>query len=77
MKHISEHDYGYALESNDELQEVVLSHNYQFMINGHTHRRMLRKFNDLIVINTGTLLQAHDLTISILDMTLEQVHFFD
>ncbi|MAT42979.1 MAG: hypothetical protein CL609_11595 [Anaerolineaceae bacterium] len=77
MKKINEDDYGYALESNYELQEVVHSHTYQFMINGHSHRRMIRKFNDLIVINAGTLLQAHEPTISILDINLEKIQFFD
>jgi putative phosphoesterase len=48
-------DYGYAIESNLALQEIVNSGKYRFMINGHTHLRMVRKFGNLTIINGGSL----------------------
>ncbi|HEX7555627.1 MAG TPA: metallophosphoesterase family protein, partial [Leptolinea sp.] len=56
MAKVRDDDYGYALESNFELQELIQSRRYQFILNGHTHYRMMRNFDGLTVINAGSLL---------------------
>ena len=55
MAHLKPYDYGYAIESNFPLQDLINSRKYQFMINGHTHLRMVRKFDNLTIINGGSL----------------------
>jgi len=51
-----EHE-GYALASNSELQQLIRERRYRFVLNGHTHRAMLRTFGPLSIINAGTLLR--------------------
>jgi len=48
-------DYGYAIESNLPLQNLINDQKYRFVINGHTHLRMVRKFENLTIINAGSL----------------------
>lgn len=56
MAKVRDDDYGYALDNNFELQELMRSGKYRFVVNGHTHYRMVRDFGGLTVINAGTLL---------------------
>jgi putative phosphoesterase len=77
MKRITPDDYGYALESNFELQEVVFSEKYTFMVNGHTHQRMARKFNQMTIINGGSLISGHQPCVTMLDTEAGTVRFFD
>ncbi len=44
MIRLTPDDYGYAISSNLELQELIHSKQFRFVINGHTHLRMVRKF---------------------------------
>lgn len=48
-------DEGYALEVNADLHRLVASPDVQFVFNGHTHRKMVRHFKGLSIINAGTL----------------------
>lgn len=59
MAKVGPDDFGYALESNDELQELVRGGAYRWILNGHSHRRMVRRFGGVTVINAGTLLRQH------------------
>jgi predicted phosphodiesterase len=52
-------DYGYALESNFALLRLMLEAKYKFVINGHTHQRMVKRFDHLTIINAGTLFHLH------------------
>jgi len=52
-------DYGYALESNLALLRLVKENQYRFVVNGHTHQRMVRRFDQLTIINAGTLFHEH------------------
>jgi len=56
MAKVGPDDYGYALDSNDELQNLLRNGYFRWVINGHTHRRMVRAFPGLTIINAGTLL---------------------
>jgi predicted phosphodiesterase len=55
MAKVGPDDYGYALESNDDLQALVRAGHYRWVLNGHSHHRMVRSFGGLTVINAGTL----------------------
>ena len=48
-------DDGYALKVNQRLQALLGSTEYAFVLNGHTHERMVRTLDHLTVINAGTL----------------------
>ena len=48
-------DFGYALETNDELQKVLRDPRIRMLVCGHTHRRMVRRVGPLTIINAGTL----------------------
>lgn len=45
---------GYAL-AETPIRQLMLDSQVQYMIGGHTHRRMVRPFPGVVVINAGTL----------------------
>jgi predicted phosphodiesterase len=55
MSRVTPDDFGYAIEANDDLQRLVREGTYRWVLNGHTHRRMVRHFGGLTLINAGTL----------------------
>jgi putative phosphoesterase len=77
MRRITPDDYGYALESNLELQTLLRSEKYRFMVNGHTHQRMVRRFHQLTVINAGTLLGSHQPCFLTIDIKRGQVQYYN
>ena len=77
MQRLTPDDYGYTLQVIEELQILIRNHEYRFVINGHTHRRMVRKFEHLSIINGGTLYHAHDPCVAIADFRSRQVQFYD
>jgi predicted phosphodiesterase len=48
---------GHDITSNTELKQLITERRYRFVLNGHTHRPMLRTFGPLSIINAGTLLR--------------------
>jgi predicted phosphodiesterase len=70
-------DQGYFLESNIALLRLVLEGEFQFVVNGHTHNRMVRRFEDVTIINAGTLYHAHNPCFLIADFKEGFVHFYD
>lgn len=77
MNRLRENDQGYALEANDELQELLATQEYRFVVNGHSHRRMVRDFGGVTVINVGTLFREHKPCFSVLDFDSGTVTFYD
>jgi putative phosphoesterase len=77
MRRLLPSDYGYALTSNEDLQDLLARREYEIVIAGHTHRAMVRRFDHLIVINPGTLLRYHDPTFAIADFEIGSVQFYD
>lgn len=55
MAKLGPDDFGYALETNDDLQNLIRERTFRWVINGHSHRRMVRMLSGLCVINAGTL----------------------
>jgi predicted phosphodiesterase len=59
MAGVSTDDFGYALESNFELQTLIRERAFDVIVNGHTHKPMVRRFGQLTVVNAGTLFRHH------------------
>ena len=70
-------DYGYALESNFALLRLMLEAKYRFVVNGHTHQRMVRSFGRLTIINAGTLFREHQPCFLIADFENEFVQYYE
>jgi putative phosphoesterase len=66
-----------TLHSNYALWKLVNSHEYDFVINGHTHRRLVRSFDDLTIINAGTLYREHDPCFLIVDFETCVAEYFN
>src|SRR5882724_11084143 len=58
---------GYDITSNTELQQLIMERRYRFVLNGHTHRAMLRTFGPLSIINAGTLLRDGERCFTFID----------
>ncbi len=76
MRKIMPDDYGNAIESNAPLQKILKSRRYGFMINGHTHYRMVKNIDHLTIINPGTLSQEDDPSFGLLDLLNNTVTFY-
>lgn len=58
---------GYDIVSNTDLQQLITERRYRFVLNGHTHKAMLRTFGPLSIINAGTLLREAERSFSLVD----------
>jgi putative phosphoesterase len=58
---------GYDIASNTDLQQLIAERRYRFVLNGHTHRPMLRTFGALSIVNAGTLLRDFERCFSFVD----------
>ncbi len=58
---------GYDIDFNTDLQSLIAQRRYRFVLNGHTHRAMLRSFGALSIINAGTLLRETERCFTLLD----------
>jgi len=77
MKTLLPDENGYALTSNEELNKLLRESQHRYVIKGHSHRRMVRRVEDVTFINAGTLLQKHGPGFCIIDFRKQQVQFFD
>jgi predicted phosphodiesterase len=62
---------------NLELWALYRCANLRLVINGHTHRRELRRFHHLTVIGVGTLHRAEAPCCAIIDIPGQTVEFYD
>jgi predicted phosphodiesterase len=76
MARVKPDDQGYALESNSELQRLMSS-DIELVVNGHSHRRMVRKFGRLTIINAGTLHREYDPCFALVDFVGREARYFD
>lgn len=75
MQGVTPNDEGYALEFKDELQRLRREKTADFIIAGHTHRRMVRDFGGLVVINAGTLFRIQQPCVATADFNQRWVQF--
>ncbi len=71
---LPEHDEA-ALGAIATLEDV--KRRYAFMICGHTHRRMVRRIDDLTVFNAGTLDRRSHPGCLLIDFRAREARFFD
>lgn len=55
MARLHPFDMGYAIEVNEDLQILLAENRYKYVVSGHTHHRMFRKFGPMTFVNAGTL----------------------
>lgn len=77
MASVKPFDRGAAIDDNEALQAMLSPRVYDFVINGHTHHRMVRTIDGLTVINAGTLHREHTPGFLIVDFEARVVEFFD
>jgi len=77
MQRLRPDDDDYAIRWNDPLQALLREGVHAFMIGGHTHERMVRGFEELVVINAGTLAREQpDAGVVIVDMDAGEAAFY-
>jgi predicted phosphodiesterase len=76
MAKVGPDDEGYALEANDELQRILQT-DVSIVVCGHTHRRMVRRFGALTVINAGTLHHGNRPGFLTADLETKIIQFYD
>ena len=76
MAKVGPDDFGYALDSNDDLQNLIRGGSYRWILNGHSHRRMVRDFGGVTLINAGTLMRHHEPCFLELDFEAASVSVF-
>lgn len=76
MAKVTPDDYGYALDANDELQKLIADPKIRFVVNGHSHRIMVRHFPELTIINAGTLKADNDPGFLMVDFDAGEVSFY-
>lgn len=66
-----------ALRSNASLGKLLASPPARIVVNGHSHRPMLRTIDGLTILNAGTLHPMHRSVCSIADFEHGDVQFYD
>jgi putative phosphoesterase len=77
MASVGPDDVGYALEANDVLQNILGTRDVAIVVNGHTHKRMVRRIDHLTIINAGTLFSDHEPGFLIVDFAANVVRLYD
>lgn len=76
MVRLTPHDYGYAIDVNTDLQNLIREQKYKYVINGHTHSKMVRNFGKLTIINAGTLKRGDEPGFLLIDFVQQFVQFY-
>lgn len=76
MAKVRPDDCGYALESNDDLQNLIRDGSFRWVINGHSHGPMVRAFPGVSIINAGTLHRDYSPCFVEIDFRRSIVSFF-
>ncbi len=66
-----------TLHSNYALWRLVNSADFDFVVNGHTHHRLVQRFDHLTLINAGTLYREHRPCCCIVDFEAGVVEYFN
>jgi predicted phosphodiesterase len=68
---------GYALQAIPVLRELMLDPGVSYVVGGHTHERMVRRFPGLTFLNAGTLLPAQSPCVLWIDFEARAYAFHD
>jgi predicted phosphodiesterase len=66
-----------AIERSHLLDKIILEGEFQYLINGHMHFRTLIHFEELTLINAGTLKGEHWPGFSVIDFESENITAFE
>jgi predicted phosphodiesterase len=77
MASVRPDDDGPALLANPALWQLISSRCARFVVNGHSHRPMLRTIDGLTILNAGTLHPKHRPVCSIADFETGHVQVYD
>jgi predicted phosphodiesterase len=66
-----------ALLANAALVKLLASRPARFVVNGHSHRPMLRRIDGLTILNAGTLHPKHRPVCSVADFDSGEVQLYD
>lgn len=64
------------LERNDALKRVLMAKRADYMVNGHTHKPMVRRVRNLTILNAGTLHRNDERSAMIVDFSTKTATFF-
>lgn len=76
MGRVNDYDSENSLELNYAFQEFVKGPYPSIMINGHSHKRMIKTISGKIIINAGTLFRDHNPCACCIDFTSRNVIYF-
>jgi predicted phosphodiesterase len=75
MARVKPDDFGVALTSNVDLQQLLHEARFRLVVNGHSHRPMVRRFETLTIVNAGTLKRDEHPCLVVLDFAEKLVDF--
>ncbi|UQA62697.1 metallophosphoesterase family protein [Polyangium aurulentum] len=58
---------------NVALQRMLYNQHEQFFLNGHSHRRLVRRIEHRVLINAGTLFREHEPTFGLIDFDASRI----
>ena len=73
MNKVNPDDYGYSIEVNDDLQKLIVERKHRLIINGHSHKKMVKDISGLVIVNAGAL--TRDPGFLVIDFSEQVVHF--
>jgi len=76
MKTLLPDETGYALQNNTALENLLYGTDLRYVVKGHSHRRMVRRIDDVTFINAGTLHRNCDPCFCTIDFGKREVQFF-
>jgi len=77
MSKLNPDDHGYAVAVSEELQELLRTRRHRWVLNGHSHKRMVRHFPGLTMVNAGTLKRGEEAGFFELDFAAGVARLFE
>ncbi len=59
------------------LEKLLRADEYRFVVNGHSHRRLVRKIGEMTIINAGTIYQWHAPCFLVADFEAGYVQYYN
>lgn len=77
MASVKAEDGADRLAANTDLQALLGANRHAWVLNGHTHERLVRRVGSLTIVNAGTLLPTDCPCVALVDFVAERATFFD
>lgn len=66
-----------AAKRSEELDRLLADGHYRYLVQGHSHYRVLVDFPELLLVNAGTLVRRHRPGVSIIDFASETITAYE